>query len=195
MKKLSLLISLLLCITIGGVYATWVYSQSDDVADVTSAKAITMTEATFTGTYGTFSVDSSQLDMVVDPKPGTAHVTSLKITGVLTIKFTPNTYAPDDVKAGGVPATFTFGLSNEDWNYLGQKIMTVDTNKHDIVWTNQDGVLVFVLSAEQLANYISLTEITLDTKAEYDAYDTALTQGQITLTISDGKSQSTIPEE
>lgn len=77
MKKISLLIALVLCLTISGVYATWVYSQSDDVADITGAKAITMTEATFTGTYGTYSVDSSNLTMVIDPKEGTTHTTSL----------------------------------------------------------------------------------------------------------------------
>ena len=42
-----------------------------------------MTEATFTGTDGTYSVDTSNLTMVVDPKEGTTHTTSLKIEGNL----------------------------------------------------------------------------------------------------------------
>ena len=33
MKKLSLLIALCMLISIGGVYATWVYSEKSDVAD------------------------------------------------------------------------------------------------------------------------------------------------------------------
>lgn len=193
MKKLSILIALILCVTIGGVYATWVYSQSDDVADITGAKAITMTEATFTGTYGTYHVDTSELSMVVDPKEGTTHTTALKISGDLVISFIPNTYAPEDVKNSGVPSTFIFSLSNADWKYNGTSIMSVDTAKHDIVWTpDGSGSFTFTISAAELANYITLTEFTLDTKADYDAYDAVLTNGQIVVSISDGKNASTI---
>lgn len=193
MKKISLLIALVLCLTISGVYATWVYSQSDDVADITGAKAITMTEATFTGTYGTYSVDSSNLTMVVDPKEGTAHTTSLVIEGDLVIRFTPNTYAPAEVKTNGVASTFAFSLSNAAWNYDNTPIMTVDTAKHDITWVAaNDGTFTYTISAQNLANYVTLTEFTLDTKVDYDAYDRVLTNGQLVVTISDGKNASTI---
>lgn len=193
MKKLSILIALILCVTIGGVYATWVYSQSDDVADITGAKAITMTEATFTGTYGTYHVDTTNLSMMVDPKEGTTHTTALKIEGNLVISFTPNTYAPVEVKQGGVPSTFAFSLSNADWKYKGTNILTVDTDKHNITWTpNGNGAFTFTLSAADLAGYITLSEFTLDTKTAYDAYDAVLTNGQIVVSISDGKNASTI---
>lgn len=193
MKKLSILIALILCVTVGGVYATWVYSQSDDVADITGAKAITMTEATFTGTYGTYHVDTSELSMVVDPKEGTTHTTALKITGNLVIGFTPNTYAPEEVKTNGVASTFAFSLSNADWKYDGQNILTVDLNKHNIAWTpDGNGAFTYTISAADLADYIELTEFTLDTKADYDAYDAVLTNGQIVVSISDGKNASTI---
>ena len=193
MKKLSILIALVLCVTIGGVYATWVYSQSDDVADITGAKAITMTEATFTGTYGTYHVDTTGLTMQVDPKEGTTHTTALKISGNLVISFTPNTYAPVEVKQDGVASTFAFSLSNADWKYEGANIITVDTDRHNITWTPAgDGTFTYTISAADLANYIRLTEFTLDTKAEYDAYDAVLTNGQIVVSISDGKNASTI---
>lgn len=188
MKKLSLLIALCMLISIGGVYATWVYSEKSDVADITGATAITMTEATFSGTYGTYAVDTSQLNMQVDPKEGTTHVTSLVITGNLVITFKPNTYAPDDVKNNGVDSTFQFSLSNSEWKYGGEAIMTVDTAKHDITWTKgSDGNFTYTISAADLANYLTLTEITLDTKADYDAYDEVLTNGQIVIAISDGQ--------
>ena len=192
MKKLSLLIALCMLISIGGVYATWVYSEKSDVADITGAKAITLTEATFSGTYGTYAVDTSQLNMQVDPKEGTAHVTSLVITGDLVITFKPNTYAPDDVKNNGVDSTFQFSLSNSEWKYGSEAIMTVDTAKHDITWTKgSDGNFTYTISAADLANYLTLTEITLDTKAEYNEYDEALTNGQIVITISDGQTSAT----
>ena len=184
----------MLCLTISGVYATWVYSQSDDVADITGAKAITMTEATFTGTYGTYSVDTSNLNMQVDPKEGTAHTTSLVITGNLVITFTPNTYAPNTVKESGVASTYAFSLSNNAWNYEGNPIMTIDTNLHDIAWTKEsNGTFTHTISAATLAEYIELTAFSLDTKADYDAYDAVLTGGQIVIAISDGKSTTPTP--
>ena len=193
MKRLSILIALVLCVTIGGVYATWVYSQSDDVADITGAKAITMTEATFTGTYGTYHVETSGLSLTVDPKEGTTHTTALKISGNLVVTFTPNTYAPVEVKENGVPSTFAFSLSNADWKYDGTNLITVDTALHNITWTpDGNGAFTYTISAAQLGNYITLTEYTLDTKVEYDAYDAALTNGQIIISISDGKNASTI---
>ena len=33
MKRLSILIALMLCVTIGGVYATWTYAGTNDIAD------------------------------------------------------------------------------------------------------------------------------------------------------------------
>jgi len=198
MRKFSLLIALALLITISGVYATWVYSQSDDVADITGAKAITMTEATFTGTYGTYHVDTSGLSMVVDPKEGTTHTTALKITGNIVISFTPNTYAPAEVKQNGVASTFAFSLSNADWEYDDTPIMTIkDATKKNITWTNNgDGTFSYIISADALANdYLTLTEFVLDTKAEYDAYDAVLTNGQVVISISDGKNASTIVNE
>jgi hypothetical protein len=191
MKKFGLLILLALMISIGGVYATWVYSQSDDVADITNARAITMTEATFEGNYGTFSTDASALSLKVDPKEGTTHTTSLKIEGYIVIKFTPATHAPEDVKKYGVATTYQFNVSNPNWKYSGQYIISVDSSVKNVTWTLQaDGTLTYTVTAEELASILTLTEFTLDTKVDYDAYDAVLTNGQITLTISDGKTSS-----
>ncbi len=33
MKKISALIAMFLCVTIGGVYATWSYAGTNDIAD------------------------------------------------------------------------------------------------------------------------------------------------------------------
>ena len=42
------------------------------------------------------------------------------------------------------------------------------------------------MDAAALANHITLTEFTLDTKTEYDAYNKVLANGQIIITVSDG---------
>ena len=188
MKKLSVLIALMLCVTIGGVYATWTYTQSEDVADESVNMSLNLTNVTYVGTYGTYEIDKTGLSMTIDPKPGTTHTTSLVIAGDLVIRFTPSTYAPEEIKNGAVPSTFQFKLSNANWLYNGEQIVTLDgAVPHDITWTPAgDGSFTCTLDADEIAHHISLTEFTLDTKADYDAYNTALSQGQIIITVSDG---------
>lgn len=188
MKKLSLLVALALLITVGGVYATWTYTQTTDVADESVHMALNLTNVTYEGSYGTYEIDKSGLNMAIDPKEGTTHTTALKITGNLVIKFTPATYAPVEVKEDGVASTFQFSLTNNDWKYNGTNIVTLQhTNPHNINWTKQaDGSFTYTMDAATLAGHISLTEFTLDTKADYDAYNAALGTGQISVTVSDG---------
>jgi len=188
MKKISLLIALALIISIAGVYATWTYTQSTDVADETVNMSLNLTNVTYTGTYGTYEIDKTGLNLTIDPKEGTSHTTALKAGGSLIIKFTPNTYAPEDIKQNAVPSTYSFSLSNNAWTYDGASILTLQhADAHDIDWvSNDDGSFSYVISAADLSSHFSLTEFNLDTKADYDAYNAALAQGQIQITVSDG---------
>lgn len=188
MKKLSLLIVLCMLLTIGGVYATWTYTQSTDVADESVNMSLNLTNVTYVGTYGTYEIDQSGVKMTIDPKPNTTHTTALSISGNLVIKFTPNAYASEEVKTGAVPSTYSFSLANANWQYNGQNIVTLNhSENHSITWTPEsDGTFTFTISADELAEHINLTEFNLDTKTEYDNYNTVLGQGSIVLTVSDG---------
>ncbi len=53
MKKLGLLIAMILCVTIGGVYATWTYTQNTDVADEAVNINMNLTDVAYSGSYGT----------------------------------------------------------------------------------------------------------------------------------------------
>ena len=199
MKKLSLLIALCMLLTVGGVYATWIYTQSTDVADVNGHLLLNLTSAEFAGTNGTFEVDRSGLSMKIDPKVGTLHTTSLQITGQLVIKFIPGTYVGDDIRDYGVPATFAFSLSNDNWLFdedpeddgevPAKKIIVLPHagEQHSIVWEKQDdGTFTMTLDATALAEHITLSELNLDSKADYDRFERTLRDGQIIITISDG---------
>ncbi|MBQ4097781.1 MAG: hypothetical protein IJC72_00590 [Clostridia bacterium] len=59
MKKFSALIALFLCVTIGGVYATWTYAGSDDITDALYEAKVTVTDAAYSGANGTFKVESN----------------------------------------------------------------------------------------------------------------------------------------
>ena len=192
MKKLSLLIALCTLLTIGGVYATWTYTQNTDVADESVNMGLNLTDVAYSGSYGTYRVDTSGVTMSIDPKDGTAHTTALYITGDIVITFTPNSVAPTEVKESGVASTYTFSLANANWQYNSQNIVTLNhTEAHNIVWAPQtDGTFTCTISADDLAEHIALTEFTLDTKADYDAYNTVLGQGSIVITVSDGTTSS-----
>ena len=193
MKKLSLLIAMILCVTIGGVYATWTYTQNTDVADESVNKSLNLTGVEYVGSYGTYSVNVDGLTLKIDPKPNTTHVTSLVVDGQIDIVFTPNSVAPQAVKDSAVRSTYLFTLSNPNWLYEGSPVVVLKhTDAHEIEWTKQgDGTFKYTISAEALADHITLTEFTLDTKVKYDAYNTVLGTGAIVLTVSDGITSTT----
>lgn len=200
MKKLSLLVALALLITVGGVYATWTYTQTTDVADESVNIPLNLTSVVHSDGYGAYVIDQSTLALKVEPKPGTTHTTALTISGELVVTFTPSTFAPVEVKENGVPSTFAFSLSNNSWKFddghddgdtpLGDRVIIKlnHTELHNITWVKQgNGTFIFTLDATALQPHFTLTEFTLDTKALYDAYNTALGNGQIVFTVSDGQ--------
>ena len=196
MKKLGLLMAMVTAVTVGGVYATWTYAKGTDVADETVNMTLNLTDVAYIGSNGTYKIDTTGLTLKIDPKAGTAHTTALYIDGSIVITFTPNTHAPEDVKENAVESTFQFGLSNSNWTFdddgeggeAAKTIVTLEHNeKHDIVWTRgADGVFSYTIDAAAIAEHIHLTEFNLDTKVKYDAFNTALANGQITITVSDG---------
>ena len=192
MKKLSLLIALCMLLTIGGVYATWTYTQNTDVADEAVNMNMNLTDVAYSGSYGTYKVDTSSLKMAIDPKAGTTHTTALYIEGNIVITFTPNSVAPVEIKESGLETTYTFSLSNPNWQYNSQDIVTLNhAEPHNIEWVKQaDGTFTYTISADDLAEHISLAEIVLDTKTDYDAYNTVLGQGAIVISVSDGVTAS-----
>lgn len=195
MKKLSLLIAMILCVTIGGVYATWTYTQNTDVADEAVNKTMNLTGVAYSGSYGTYLINADSLLLKIDPEEGSTHITSLDITGEIIITFTPNSVAPQNIKDEGVPSTFQFSLSNTNWKYDDghgdgpqDVISLTHTGKEDIDWGDADenGVFTRTIEATELATYLNLTKFNLDTKVKYDAYSAVLGQGNIILTVSDG---------
>lgn len=197
MKKISILIVLMLMITIGGVYATWTYTQTTDVADEAVNMAMNLTDVVYAGSYGTYKVDRTSVELTIDPKTGTTHTTALQITGNIVVTFTPATHAPVEIKEDGVDSTFTITLSNNSWTFdddtedetPARNIITLNHNgAHKIAWTKQaDGTFTYTISAAELAEHIVLTEFVLDTKAKYDLFNAALANGQIIFTVSDGQ--------
>ena len=198
MRKFSLLIALALLITVGGVYAAWVYADSNtDVLDVSQGKALNLTDATNQGAYGTYHIDVSNLELTIDPKGGSGYTTALYGTGEIVISFVPNQYAPDTIKNNGVESYF-YLRSTENWTVtIGGTtydiIASINSDHHDINWTKEsDGTFSYTISASTFVGYVNLTEIELTEKTMYDTYDLALEKGQVAIVVSDGKNASQV---
>ncbi len=114
MKRLSLLVSILLVATIGGVYATWNYVGSDQVHTMTT-KGVVMEEVVISGAVGEYAIESNFVQGRIDQAKGTDTDPSKYHKAVLSyelkdgatdalvnIKFTPTATASNDILEKGV---------------------------------------------------------------------------------------------
>lgn len=206
MKKLSAIIALAVCLTIGGVYATWHYAGTNDIADAFAEAKITITDAEFDGANGVYHIESN-LVLEVD-QANDDHETVLNFLAnngeaiYLKITFTPADYAPQTIKDEGVPTEFYFTTTTEmeykmdaegnyDENGTATPILTF-SNPSDgvfspnVTWVKQDNVFVAEYDEAALRAMISLSQtFVLDTKAEHDAFMAALS-GNIRARVTDG---------
>lgn len=202
MKKLSLLIALILCVTIGGVYATWSYTASNDVADEKGELTIALVpQPNIIGTYGTYAVDVSGVTVAIDQKDEGDHTAVLKFSddSKVVISFTPATNAPLSVKENGVESTFSIRTSKDfvyktdaEGNYSAEgtdkPVFTFQNHQAQAFdWTKdpETGVFSYTIDATALRSMITLNTFVLDTLAEYQAFSTAI-EGSVVFTVSDG---------
>ncbi len=128
MRKLAFLMACLMLLTVGGVYAAWLYTDANsDVIDAHAESIVTLAGATTTGAAGTFTIttnlvmtiDQSEITKV-DGKDVNEHKAVLVYAPTvegenihLTITFTPNTNAPQTVKDHGIDAELYFKTTTE----------------------------------------------------------------------------------
>lgn len=139
MRKLAFLMACLMLLTVGGVYAAWLYTDTNsDVIDRHAEVVVTLTGATTTGAAGTFSVETN-LVMTIDQSPireengklVNDHKTVLKYATTegsedlnniyLTVTFTPSENASQEIKANGIDAEVYLKTTTE-MKYEGTSI-------------------------------------------------------------------------
>lgn len=211
MKKLSVLIAMLLCVTIGGVYAAWTYAGTNDIADSFAEAKVTITDVELKGANGTYKIESN-LVLTIDQKAENDHTAVLVFSSnnseaiYLKVTFTPTEYASQAIKDNGVPSELYFGTTvdmkykmDEDGNYDANvsdedatEIFTF-ANESDgvfspnVTWHKEaDGSFTYTLDEAALKAQISLsTDFVLDIKAEHDAFREVLA-GNIVARVTDG---------
>ena len=207
MKKLSVLIALMLCITITGVYAAWSYAGTDDLADVFAEAKVTIADVELQGANGIYHI-SSNLVLTVD-QANEAHEAKLVFASnndqpiELKVTFTPAANAPQAIKENAVPTEVYFGTTtamqykmDAEGNYSATgtptdifKFSNVANGELDqpISWTkNPDGTFTYTMDQAALEEAIQLTQtFVLDLKTEHDAFREALA-GNIVVRVTDG---------
>lgn len=192
MKKLSALIALMLCVTIGGVYAAWTYAGTNDIADSFAEVKVTIEDAELTGANGTYKIESN-LVLTVD-QANDAHEAELEFTAnngspiFLKVTFTPSANAPQSVKDSGVLSELYYGTTvpmqyrmDSDGNFsktgTHTNIFTFSnvangSLDNTFTWTKEaDGTFTYTLDEADLKDAIKLSQIfVLDTKQEHDVF-------------------------
>lgn len=207
MKKLTVLLALMLVVTIGGVYATWSYAGTNDIADSFAEAKVTITDAVLTGANGTYTIESN-LVLSIDQKNDN-HETELIYSSndgqpiYLKVTFTPAANAPQEIKNAAVPSELYFGTTTTmtysidadgdyDANGTATEIFKFK-NKSDgnfsknFDWNSEsNGTFTYTLDEAALKDEIQLSQtFVLDTKAEHDKFREALS-GNIIARVTDG---------
>ena len=213
MKKLSVLMALMLVLTVGGVYATWSYAGTNDIADARAEAKVTIADVELKGSNGTYTV-TSNLVLSVD-QANEDHEAMLVFASndgqpiYLKVTFTPAANASQTIKNNGIDSALHFGVTTPmqykmdgDGNYSATGTATdiftlTPTDDHsgtftkNISWTPEsNGTFTYTMNEDALKNAIKLSQtFVLDTKTEYDAFSAALA-GNIIAHVTDGKTTS-----
>lgn len=198
-RKISLLVALILCVTIGGVYAVWTYAGTGENSQ-TIGKGINLTTSVQQGTEGAYTITVGDIVFRVDQK-GTGDYTPVlqankaehAPSATMYFHFTPTDIVSIEVETNCVVSYISFSSTI---TYEGNSVfkfpkgyITVDkvNGTGEYKWTkNADGSFVFAITGEELLEYIQLEDgFYLDTKAKYDAFDAALLASNIQIKISD----------
>ncbi len=89
MKKISVLLALIICVTIGGVYAAWIYSDMETTA-VESQISHSMETATSTTAEGELHITQNTLNLIIDQTSEKDYTPVMKLTGYVELMFKPN---------------------------------------------------------------------------------------------------------
>ena len=199
MKKLSMLIALILCVTIGGVYASWTYADGTAGIKNHTNKTLQLSTVISAGSVGEFGISHNINNLEIsetstDDK--TAKIDATYHSGdkvILSVSFTPVVTASDDVKNNGIEAyVYVDTEQNITWNGAdlftfehdaGNAIVISPYGTADAIYTwdeKEEGSNTLTCSIElSLAEFISLgSTFKLENIDDYRAFETALKNGK-----------------
>lgn len=210
MKKLTILVALILCVTIGGVYATWTYAG----AEVTSShKHMSVNIASLGNAtpLGEIVNVLNSMDVLLDD--GGSYVVKAVFSGKMGFVFMPGPGAPQTVRDNGIELEFDvsqdtpyqyngsdiFSIVKSEKTSLGKGTKITDANKTTLCagvdlssynGVNYVGGFYVEVNAAKIDTAVAIDDyvdingtIVLDELAEYNAMKSALTSGTLGVTV------------
>ena len=207
-KKVGILATLALCVTVGGVYATWTYADTSTAIDSQHKHvAQDIAGATTTGAVGTLKVETAGLKFIID-QANDDHEAELVWGNTVTeipVTFMPSTTASQEIKANGISVMYSFETSG-DWDFDGEgtgeaakALYKVREGNFKVVMSkaldgegnwidlNNDGIEDFqgTIPAAVFIDAITLNDkLVLDTKSDYDTFKEALKNLTVGVTVA-----------
>ena len=192
MKKLSALVALVLCVTIGGVYAAWMYTGTDLLA-MEARVNHRLEDPEFKTRVGVLTTETNTVAITIDQEAERDYDAVLEVDGKLVVHFAVNPGAPDDVVANGVECEVVLDLRNIDANlykgspiyqYTGTAITIHAANEtpadeNSIAWEpveGQPGNFHATITAEMIDKMLDLgAAFNLPTYEDYKEFNALLT--------------------
>ena len=202
-RNISLFIVLALIVTIGGVYAAWLY-PADDAAVGSATKTFTgnMTQVDTQATSkGNISVETATDTLKIFVDDGGEYLATPKAQGSIIVCFTPATGVSESIATNGIPMEIELSVTGAQTTILDDeahdvKIFSVKTQKLPITGLTKDtdGVFKAEISGQQILDCLNFCKdaqsdvahrVTLETLAENQEFGQALNTYTINLTIKE----------
>ena len=196
-KYISLLIALAMLVTMGGVYAAWVYAETDMTAVHGHIGSFGLANAEINNSKGTITVDASNAHLTIDQTSATNYNANLTATGTILVKFSPSEIYknsnPDKtefamkyhlVTDNANPTAFMCNDGNPD-KPLFTTFDTTTTAPLTLI-KQADGTYQATVQATELLTLMDIDTFKLDTHAKYVAFSSKVgTFGNIGVEVSE----------
>lgn len=204
-RILSLLIAFAILVTVGGVYATWLYAEQDMVAVHGHIGSFAIADAKLNNSKGTFTVNAGGAKLTIDQTSATDYTAALVAEGEIVISFTPSdTYKATHSTETEFKVSYNIKTDNDDPKAFtandgsGEKVLFTKfetTTKTPLTLTKgDDGVYTATVQAAKLLelDLIAINSFTLDTYAKYETFSKKIgTFGNIGFEVSEAATTTT----
>ncbi len=179
MKKLTALVSLLLCITIGGVYATWIFA-GDTIMSQTDPFVNKMGDVDTSTSAGSYHFVNNTINLVVEPENADSYKADITWSGDVTLQFAANDTISTGPLSKALNATIVIeAVDIANATYEGTQIYTLNDTFEikltDTSWAHDSATNTYSykITADALADAVSIGNFVLDNYDEYRAFKLA----------------------
>lgn len=179
MKKLTVLVALLLCITIGGVYATWIFA-GDTIMSQTDPFVNKMGDVDTSTSAGSYHFVNNTVNLVVEPESATSYDAVITWSGEVTLQFAANDTISAEPLSRALNAVITIEAVDIDLaKYESEQIYTLNNSfKIQLTegsWAHDDvtNTYSYKITADALEGAVSIGEFSIDNYDRYKAFKLA----------------------